>query len=111
MKIKRENTGAMNRREFIKTGLASAVVLPVAGALLHAGIASAEAEKLISEMPEVAPMVTALQYVNETTKPDQDCEGCQLYTAGADGTGKCQLFAKGLVKGSGWCASWVQKVS
>ena len=53
----------------------------------------------------------ALQYVNETTKPDQDCEGCQLYTAGADGTGKCQLFAKGLVKGSGWCASWVQKVS
>lgn len=111
MKTKRENTGAMNRREFIKTGLTTAVVLPVAGALLHAGIASAEEEKLISAMPEVAPMVTALQYVDVSTKPDQDCEGCQLYTAGADGTGKCQLFAKGLVTSGGWCASWVQKIS
>jgi hypothetical protein len=100
----------MNRREFIKTGLVSAVVLPAAGALLHAGIAHAEEEVLITAMPDMAPMVTALQYVDASAKADQNCESCQLFTAGADGNGKCQLFAKGLVKSAGWCASWVKKV-
>jgi len=56
-------------------------------------------------------MVAALQYVNESAKPDQKCTDCQFYTPGDGGKGKCQLFQKGLVAEGGWCASYVKKAS
>jgi hypothetical protein len=67
--------------------------------------------KLVTEVASAASLVSALQYVNESPKPDQKCGNCQLYTAGAGGRGKCQLFPEGLVAESGHCASWVAKVS
>jgi hypothetical protein len=67
--------------------------------------------QLVTEVTAIASLVSALQYVNESTKPDQKCANCQLYTAGPGQRGKCQLFAQGLVKETGWCASWVARVS
>ena len=64
---------------------------------------------LITDLAGAAPMVAALQYVNQSTTAGQECSGCQLYTAGSGGTGKCQLFAEGVVKETGWCASWAPR--
>lgn len=67
--------------------------------------------ELVTDLAAAAPMVAALQYVNVSAKPDQNCANCQLYTAGEGGVGKCQLFPQGSVKEGGWCASWAQKVT
>jgi len=109
--MRRSGPGSMNRRDFIKTGLSAAAVLPAAGVLLRAAPAGAEEGQLVTEIADQAPMVAALQYVNETAKPDQNCKICQFYTAGEGGKGKCQLFQKGLVSEAGWCASYVKKAS
>ncbi len=104
--------GAMNRRDFIKTGLTAAAVLPIAGALLRPLAARADDTKLITELPDQAAMVTALQYVDVSEKADQDCKGCQFFTPQGDGArGKCQLVPVGLVTSTGWCASFVKKAT
>ncbi len=104
--------GAMNRRDFIKTGLTAAAVLPIADAVLRPLAARADDTKLITELPDQAAMVTALQYVNVSAKADQDCETCQFFAPQGDGArGKCQLFPVGLVTSTGWCASFVKKAT
>lgn len=74
--------------------------------------APADAEgALVTEVASAAAMVKALQYVNQSPKADQNCASCQLFTAASGGRGRCQLFPQGLVKESGWCASWAARVS
>lgn len=65
----------------------------------------------VTEIPANATLVASLQYVPQSAKPEERCSNCQLYTAGDGELGKCQLFQQGLVKSSGWCASWVKKVA
>ncbi len=67
--------------------------------------------RLVTEVAAVASVVSALQYVNQSARPDQNCANCQLYTAGSGQRGKCPLFAQGLVTEAGWCVSWVARVS
>ena len=71
--------------------------------------AEADPNALVTELPAMTAQVTALQYVNASAKPDQNCANCLFYTAGEGGRGKCQLFPKGLVSSGGWCASWAAK--
>ena len=105
--MKQEARTSMHRREFIAAGITTAAFLP--GALFTAKPASAE--EPITAIPANAPMITALQYVVKSPKPDQNCGNCQLYTAGEGNVGKCQLFAQGTVVKEGWCMSWAAKVS
>lgn len=65
----------------------------------------------VTDLASAAPMVAALQYTNDSPKPDQNCDGCQLFTATDSSGGKCQLFPVGLVKVGGWCASWAPRAS
>jgi len=65
--------------------------------------------QLVTEVPAMAATVQALQYVNESQKPDQDCANCQFYTAQSAERGKCQLFPQGLVAAEGWCSSWTAR--
>ena len=110
--MRRCDTGSMSRRDFIKTGVTAAALLPVAGALLRPTPARAEEEKLVTDLPDQAPMVAALQYTNKSDKPDPTCKNCQFFTPQGDGApGKCQLFPVGLVGAEGWCASWAKKLS
>ena len=102
---------ALSRRDFLRTGLAAGALVPVAGLVLRAPAAWAEDEKLVTETPAAAATVQALQYKNESDKPDQNCANCQFYTPGSGGTGKCQLFMQGLVTEKGWCMSWTKKIS
>ena len=104
--MKADSRILMHRREFMAAGLTTAALLP--GALLTAK--PAHAAELITDIESNAAMVTGLQYVAKSVKPDQTCGNCQLYTACDAGTGKCQLFAQGVVAEAGWCMSWVKKV-
>lgn len=105
----KDSKSAMDRREFLAAGITAAAVVP--GVLMSARTARAEGDQLVTDIEANAPMVTALQYVNESTKEGQNCAGCQLYTAGDGGRGKCQLFPTGVVTDVGWCASYAPKVS
>ncbi len=100
----------LDRREFLKVSLTAAVALPVAGAVFGARTARAE-DKMVTEVEAMKPTVQALQYVDASDKPDQNCANCQFYTAGDGGKGKCQLFMEGLVTEGGWCMSWTKKVT
>jgi hypothetical protein len=71
--------------------------------------AAGEAEKLVTEIPAMEPLVTSLTYTNESQKPDQRCNNCLLFTQTSDDRGKCQLFAQGVVAAQGWCMSWAAK--
>jgi len=102
---------AFTRRDFLRTGLCAGALLPAAGLVLRAPAAWAEEEKLVTETPAVAATVQALQYRNESDKPDQHCSNCQFFTATSGGHGKCQLFVQGVVNEKGWCMSWTKKVA
>lgn len=65
---------------------------------------------LVTEVAAMQATVEALQYTNQSTKPDQRCEGCQFYTPTGDSRGSCQLFSQGKVSASGWCTSWAKKL-
>ncbi len=105
-----ESRNDLDRREFLQVGLTAAAVLPVAGALLRAGTARAEGE-MVTDVEAMKATVQALQYIDESAKPDQTCANCQFYTAGEGGKGKCLLFVQGLVTEGGWCMSWTKKVA
>jgi len=95
------------RREIGKLGLGLAAAV---GALtLGARAGRAQDEKLVTDIPENATLVTGLQYVNQSPFPDKQCKGCVLYTAKDDAHGKCQLFPNGIVTAVGHCASWAAK--
>ena len=65
--------------------------------------------RLVTEVPEMQPLVQSLKYTNESQKPDQHCETCFHFTPTADGRGRCALFALGQVRSTGWCSSWQAK--
>jgi hypothetical protein len=95
------------RREVGKLGLGLAVA--VGGLAASARTARAQDEKLVTDIPENAAIVSGIQYVNESPYPDKQCKNCVLYTAKDDAVGKCTLFPNGVVKGTGHCASWAAK--
>ena len=105
----------LDRREFIKLGLATGTLLPVVGAALGAATARADSHgKLVTEIDDenVKVLVESLQYTNESTTEGQNCANCMLYTAAEGGRGKCTLFAAApdaYVAEKGWCASWSKK--
>ncbi len=99
---------SMDRRGFLRAGLASAAALPVVASTFAARRARAEDD--VSAIAANKMMIDSLQYVEASTKEGQTCGNCQLYTAGEGGTGKCMLFQQGVVAEKGWCMSWAQKV-
>ncbi len=109
----------LTRRTLIKRGLAGGVMLPAA---MMFGTSRA-----FGEMPlvdEADPTAKALGYVHDASAVDtakfpkrageegakQFCNNCSLYNA-AEGASKgaCAIFPGKLVKGAGWCNSWVPK--
>ena len=115
----------LSRRDFLKS---VTILGTVVGAGAAAGCGSKEsapaasqgeapavvAESACTDLSGVADsdlsIRTTLQYVDASEKPDQDCVGCQLYTAGASGApcGTCTLI-KGPIDPAGWCSSWVAR--
>ena len=102
-----ESPTRWTRREFGKLGLGLAA--SVGGLALGARPVRAEDTRLVTEIPEAAPVVAGVQYVNESPDPEKLCNGCVLYTAVDDERGKCTLFPTGLVAAKGHCISWAPK--
>lgn len=75
------------------------------------GASQGGSNALVTEVPAARATVEALQYTNQSEKPDQRCAGCQFYTARTNSRGACQLFPQGLVSAQGWCSSWTAKVT
>jgi len=109
-----------NRREFI---LRSALFLAVPSFISFARRAfGEEAEVKVSD-----PTAQSLTYCPNAKKASkkvcplragkdkakQFCRECQFYAktkgSGASELGMCQLISSGLVRGDGWCSSWVKK--
>ncbi len=86
----------------------AAPAAPAGGDAVSAGGEGGE-KKLVTEVPASAALVSQLQYVNESAKPDQNCTNCMFYSDEGGGLGKCQLFPQGYVKAAGWCMSWAKK--
>lgn len=63
-----------------------------------------------SEKERRAAQVDALQYVEQTERPDQNCANCLFYQqpTGDSACGACQLFP-GPVHPNGWCSTWQAK--
>lgn len=114
------DNGKLHRRKVLKGLLAGAVatgVGGVAGAVGGLGFYAnaAEAIKLIDEQKDYS--AKALGFFHDGTKtkrkdPKERCGTCKQFkkTAVVDSVnvGKCSLLAKGLVKETGWCRSYVK---
>lgn len=63
-----------------------------------------------SEKDRRAAQIDALQYVEQTEKPEQNCANCLFYQqpTGDSMCGGCQLFP-GPVHPNGWCTTWQAK--
>ena len=95
----------MTRREMLQVTAGATAIVPLG--MLGGRVAVAE------ELPQLDPSdptAQALEYVHESTTPEQWCKNCQLY-GGKEGSewGPCQLFPGKGVSASGWCKSWVLK--
>ena len=107
----------LSRRDLIKGIVAGAVVGGIAGLVGGLGIEAqaAEAFKLIDEQKDFS--AKALGYFSDGTKtqrkdPREKCFNCKQYkkvgVVDKVEVGKCSLLAKGLVKETGWCRSYVK---
>lgn len=93
----------VSRRKMLKM-TAAAMTIPVTTISVNA-IAGGHQPKVDPEDPQAK----ALQYTNESTKADQNCANCRLYTGGDAEWGGCAIFAGKEVAGTGWCSAWVAK--
>jgi hypothetical protein len=110
----------MGRRQIIKALAAGAVVAGLDGIASVSGrfglqADAAEALKLIDEQKDYSARALGFAHDGNKTKrtdPKERCGNCKQYkkTGVVDGVevGKCSLLAKGLVKSTGWCRSYLK---
>ena len=110
------------RREVIKTLLAGVITTGLGTVVRMAGNLGSEAQaaekvdlKLIDEQKDFS--AKALGFFHDGNKtarkdPRERCSNCKQYkkVGMVDGAevGKCSLLAKGLVKSTGWCKSYLK---
>jgi hypothetical protein len=109
-----------NRRAVIKTLVAGAVVSGLACVLSivdgsYSRSNAADALKLIDEQKDFSARALGFAHDGGKTKrtdPKERCGTCKQFkkVAVLDGVdvGKCSLLAKGLVKSTGWCRSYLK---
>jgi hypothetical protein len=110
----------MGRRQIIKALAAGAVVtglngLASGGKYLGLEADAAEPVKLIDEQKDYSARALGFAHDGNKTKrtdPKEKCSNCKQYKKASvvDGAevGKCSLLAKGLVKSTGWCRSYLK---
>jgi len=106
------------RRDLLKTVITSALVAGVGGIAetLGSHVNAAEAIKLIDEQKDFS--AKALGFHHEGGKnldrkdPKERCGNCKQFkkvtVMNGVAVGKCSLLAKGLVKETGWCRSYLK---
>lgn len=95
----------ITRRALVKGGLIAGVFAPIAGLCV-----SSDAYAAPAALDPNDPAAKALQYVTQSSKPDQKCGNCNQFQGKAgDAQGPCTIFAGKTVVSTGWCMSWVKK--
>ena len=95
----------ITRRALVKGGLIAGVLVPVGGLCV-----SSRAYAASAALDPNDPAAKALQYVTQSTKPDQKCGTCNQFQGKAgDAQGPCTIFTGKTVASSGWCMSWSKK--
>ncbi|MHA7837303.1 MAG: high-potential iron-sulfur protein [bacterium] len=106
----------LSRRAFAKAGLGAAALVIGAGlwprtsGAGHHEAGEGESEPtLVTDVPENAGLLTAVQYVAVSEIEGKNCGNCQLLLEREGEVGRCGLFQKGKVPVSAYCTSWIQK--
>jgi hypothetical protein len=95
----------ITRRALVKGGLIAGVLVPVGGLCV-----SSDAYAASAALDPNDPAAKALQYVTQSTKPDQKCGTCNQFQGKAgDAQGPCTIFTGKTVVSTGWCMSWSKK--
>lgn len=108
----------ISRRSFMKSTLGSLSVLFAGATALVSKLVSAAGAATPKLLDEQNSIAKAMKFVQDATKskdrkdPKAVCTNCVLYKKqteidGAE-AGICTMLTGGLVKGGGWCASWVK---
>ena len=112
----------LSRRDCLKRGLSSLVVIPLG--LTAASSSALAANHEAPKLSESDPAAQALGYVHDAAKADikkfpkragangakQFCSNCRFFQADAKAEwGACQIFGQKLVSGPGWCNGWIAK--
>ena len=91
----------MTRRGWLKVTFAGAVASV-------AGVAVAQGEEACLDGKMNEGLATALNFTENSSKPDQRCGGCGLFDGGTAACGHCQIFSCN-VPAQGHCDSWAPK--
>jgi hypothetical protein len=108
-----EDTKLITRRQLLRRTLAAGAAVAGAGYLI--GCDSKDDELSCDDASGLSAdeqqRRTALQYTDNSPKPDQHCDDCQFYEdRGAGQCGGCTIMP-GPVHPKGWCASYAPKQS
>lgn len=110
----------ISRRELLRGVFAGAFVSSIAGIIelartVDSEVYAAEAVKLIDEQKDYSARALGFFHDGSKTKrtdAKERCGTCKQFkkVAVVDGVevGKCSLLAKGLVKQTGWCRSYLK---
>ncbi|MBX2885998.1 MAG: high-potential iron-sulfur protein [Granulosicoccus sp.] len=91
------------RRQFLTTAGAAAVVIPVT-ALVGSRVAYSA-----DMVDPKSAQAMALKYIAKSETESQTCGNCALYTAAGDEAGNCPLFQGAQVGKSAWCSAWAAR--
>lgn len=106
----------LSRRHFTKLGLGAAAA--VFGGSVLSGTAAAGhheegegdgASPLVTDVPDNASLLAAVQYVAVSEIDGKNCANCQLLLQRDGDVGRCGLFQKGKVPVAAYCTSWIKK--
>ena len=97
------------RRRLVTMMGAGAAAVPL-GALVGSLPSRARAQDDLPLVDPSSAQAQALQYVEQSPKPDQNCANCSLYQA-EEGSekGPCPLFPGNAVLAAAWCSAYVPK--
>ena len=95
----------MTRRGLLRSGLQ----VTLAGAVASvAGVARAQGEPACLDGKMNEGLATALNFTEQSPKPEQKCGSCGLFDGGDSACGHCQIFSCN-VPSKGHCDSWSPK--
>jgi len=110
------------RRRFLKLNLLGLALAPTASLLLSTTAWAVRIEGIEDNTPAVLdphdPQAQALSYMEHSSKQNQSCSNCQLFTGTSGETiGPCAIFSyrvapnntQILVNASGWCRAWAPR--
>jgi hypothetical protein len=107
------------RRRFLKINLLALALAPTASVLVSETAWALRNRRNVDKSPAILdpgdPQAEALSYTGDSSKENQSCSNCQLYSGtSGEAIGPCAIFSyrvapnntQIMVSASGWCRAW-----